>query len=307
MESPYASRMTPEVERLLRDFSTRLAAMPLLTGLNLPALSRPAVRLSTRKSSVGLGASRIGGTPDVPPGFEWPRWERPKGGFSKYLERLTGPRSTPLGFIAQLDLSAMPRVSEALPDSGWLYFFYDRSSEPWGFDPADRGSCRVMYANCDRTALLRTAPPKDADPDDQAECCQVDASAILSLPSDVPGVEYGTPVYEALEQLRESLLPASGAAHQILGHPELIQNPMELECQLVSNGIYCGDSTGYESAQAAPLAPGAADWRLLLQIDTDEDGPGWMWGDLGRIYFWIREQDLRACRFDNAWLIFQCH
>ncbi len=60
---------------------------------------------------------------------------------------------------------------------------------------------------------------------------------------------------------------------------------MKLECQLASNGLYCGDGDAYGSPQGRALADGAEDWRLLLQIDSDEDGPGWMWGDLGRIYF----------------------
>ncbi len=303
---PYALPMKPDVDAMYQDLNSRVASQPLLADLNLPALVKPAVRLATRRSAVENGASRIGGLPDVPPGFEWPRWVRPKGGISKYLERLTGPMSTPLGFVAQLDLSAIPRVSEALPDSGWLYFFFDRSSEPWGFDPADRGACCVIYADCDRSALQRITPPKDVDADHLAECCAVDSSAILSLPSDLPSVKYGTSIYLALELLREGLLPTDRAAHQILGHPGLIQGPMELECQLASNGIYCGDSEGDASPQAKSLEPGAADWRLLLQIDTDEDGPGWMWGDCGRIYFWIREQDLRARRFEDVWLILQC-
>ena len=81
---------------------------------------------------------------------------------------------------------------------------------------------------------------------------------------------------------------------------------MELECQLASNGVYCGNSEGYQSRQAKVLEQGAADWRLLLQIDTDEEGPGWMWGDVGRLYFWLTRQDLTSLRFDNVWLIFQC-
>jgi uncharacterized protein YwqG len=81
---------------------------------------------------------------------------------------------------------------------------------------------------------------------------------------------------------------------------------MELECQLASHGVYCGDPAGYQSEAAQRLASGAADWRLLLQIDTDEDGPGWMWGDGGRIYYWIKQQDLASLRFDDAWLILQC-
>ncbi len=93
--------------------------------------------------------------------------------------------------------------------------------------------------------------------------------------------------------------------HQLLGHPAPIQNEMRLECQLVSHGLYCGDARGGRDPRAKELAPGAADWRLLLQVDTDDDA-GMMWGDCGRLYFWIREDDLRDCAFENAWMILQC-
>jgi hypothetical protein len=42
---------------------------------------------------------------------------------------------------------------------------------------------------------------------------------------------------------------------------------MQLECQLASNGIYCGDPDGYKNPRVAELKSGAADWILLLQID----------------------------------------
>lgn len=80
---------------------------------------------------------------------------------------------------------------------------------------------------------------------------------------------------------------------------------MELECQLVSNGVYCGDSEGYHSRRVAELAAGAGSWRLLLQLDSDDDA-GMMWGDLGSLYFWIREEDARNADFSNAWMILQC-
>jgi len=43
------------------------------------------------------------------------------------------------------------------------------------------------------------------------------------------------------------------------------------------------------------------EWLPLLQIDTDEDGPGWMWVDCGTIYFMIRRRDLAARCFDHIW------
>jgi uncharacterized protein YwqG len=53
------------------------------------------------------------------------------------------------------------------------------------------------------------------------------------------------------------------------------------------------------------LRSGAADWRLLLQVDSEEHA-GMVWGDAGRLYYWMRTQDLVARRFDQAWLVLQC-
>ncbi len=96
--------------------------------------------------------------------------------------------------------------------------------------------------------------------------------------------------------------------HKLLGHSDNIQGDMELECQLVSHGEYCGDSDdAYESERGKALAPGAADWVLLLQIDSDEDNCDMMWGDSGRLYLWIRQDDLAARAFGKSWLVLQCY
>lgn len=41
-------------------------------------------------------------------------------------------------------------------------------------------------------------------------------------------------------------------------------------------------------------------------IQGDMNLQNMMWGDVGRIYFWIREQDLKNFDFDKTWLILQC-
>ncbi|MDR2512739.1 MAG: DUF1963 domain-containing protein [Puniceicoccales bacterium] len=46
-------------------------------------------------------------------------------------------------------------------------------------------------------------------------------------------------------------------------------------------------------------------WKLLLQLDSDDD-TGWMWGDVGTVYFRIREQDARKADFSKVWMVFQC-
>jgi hypothetical protein len=80
--------------------------------------------------------------------------------------------------------------------------------------------------------------------------------------------------------------------HRVLGWPRVIQNEMELECQLVTNGLYTGNATGYKDSRRKELEPGAADWTLLLQIDSD-DNTQMMWGDAGMLYVWIRRQGPR--------------
>lgn len=93
--------------------------------------------------------------------------------------------------------------------------------------------------------------------------------------------------------------------HKLLGHPDQIQGDMQLECQLVSNGLYCGDSTGYQDPKRKILEKSVKDWRLLFQVDSDESC-GMMWGDVGRLYFWIKKDDLKNKDFEKAWMILQC-
>jgi hypothetical protein len=90
------------------------------------------------------------------------------------------------------------------------------------------------------------------------------------------------------------------------GYPDPVQGPdMDLECQLVSNGLYCGDSSGYQDPRAEELKKGAADWKLLVQMDSDDD-LGVTWGDVGMLYFWIRHEDARQKNFDSTWVVLQC-
>jgi uncharacterized protein YwqG len=105
------------------------------------------------------------------------------------------------------------------------------------------------------------------------------------------------------KETRERFLTSG---HALGGWPSPVQGEMETECQLVTNGIFCGLPEGYTSRKAMRLRPGAADWRLVLQIASDER-VGFEWGDSGKLYVWMREQDIHARRFDRCWTILQCY
>jgi hypothetical protein len=53
---------------------------------------------------------------------------------------------------------------------------------------------------------------------------------------------------------------------------------------------------------AGLLGRASADFELLAQIDSDDEGD-LRWGDVGRLYLFARESDVRARRFDRvaAW------
>jgi uncharacterized protein YwqG len=246
----------------------------------LSASARPAIRMRTVRCNdddVPLGGSKLGGKPDLPAGVAWPHWE-----------------GRPLNFIAQLDCSELQRFESAalLPPDGLLSFFYDAEEQPWGHDSADAGAARVLH-HAANGGLERRAKPRAS-----FRANRLELHEILTFPT-----EAGFDV-EPEEIGRLSVLFDPGVSHrehQLLGYPSVIQNPMELQCQLASHGVYVGE--GYPADAVARWGAGAAAWRLLLQVDSIGD---MMWGDMGMIYFWITEDALRAREFDRAWLALQC-
>lgn len=73
----------------------------------LMGLGKESIELIKSQEPIVSGCSKLGGTPDLPSGFEWPTREH-------------GPYS----FFGQIRLSELPRVSTVLPEKGLLSFFY---------------------------------------------------------------------------------------------------------------------------------------------------------------------------------------
>jgi uncharacterized protein YwqG len=259
---------------------------------------RPSIRLTPQQvvaHDVDLGATRMGGLPDLPEGVEWPQR---KGRLLSLLLQLR------MSDVLGLDREAV------LPSSGWLCFFYDAADQPWGFEPADHDGWRVVYFDVPIERLRRMPVPA------HAQCvyqpCLVRVEAEDTLPDSsaliTEGVlEHMSADFDVYFDLVDDRVHAEGdCRHRLLGNPDVIQGEMRFTCQYASNGIYCGDLSAEDDPRARVLAAGVEDWILLLQVDTDDDGPGWMWGDCGRIFFWIRKQDLARLDFDHVWLELQC-
>src|SRR4051794_31488977 len=114
--------MDHDVESIVESFRNLVATNPELAGFDIASMVQPSIRLSTRRvpsALIDLGVSRIGGIPDVPANFIWPRWLPLKSRNDKFGSRWMPAEPAPLGFIAQFDLSDLPRVDDDLPISGW--------------------------------------------------------------------------------------------------------------------------------------------------------------------------------------------
>jgi uncharacterized protein YwqG len=268
-------------------------------GAWLVANKRPGVRFVDAGKR---GFSKLGGVPDVPSGFAWP----------------VTPGS-PMAFLAQIDLAEASRHDRdgLLPRSGRLWFFYDYVASPWGFDPAHRNGWKVLFdATGGAVAPARVpGPTLGEDSDDEVFPERpVGFEHVMTYPdleSWEGHEELDDDAREGLDEASEQLSELLGEdeeseRHQLLGHAMPVQGPMELECQLTSNGIYTGggELKPQDEKRAEVLAAGASDWTLLLQLDSDE--ALWMWGDCGRLFFWIRKQDLARKDFSNVWVVLQC-
>lgn len=161
--------------------------------------ARPALVLATtvrEEDAIPLGASKIGGRPDLPRGMAWPT--RPAypdaneraAGHRKEAERLLadskkkgswmtpaqGERFSadararadavetafPLTFLGQFDLAALSREAgfdAALPREGRLLVFYDFLEQAESFTPAASVGWRVLWDTTPAAALERAPVP----------------------------------------------------------------------------------------------------------------------------------------------------
>ena len=136
----------------------------------LGSLLTTSIRLKTDRlpeGNLGVGSSRLGGTPDFAPGISWPEFN-----------------GVPMAFLAQIRMSDVAAYDPdaCLPRSGLLYFFYEAKEQTWGFDPKDRGNWEVIYYNGDLRILQPAAPPANLPEESRFQCCRVTFSMEIAVP-----------------------------------------------------------------------------------------------------------------------------
>lgn len=196
------------------DRDTLLATLPpALARVRgaIAALARDAVVLLPATGADSLGATRLGGEPDLPASVAWPLW-----------------RGAAQAFVLQVrlaDLAGLPAATE-LPASGWLWFFYDASQTAYGDDPSNRGAWRVLVAPGDATLAPR-ASPADLPAAARFASRPLRAVATVTIPEqpllEEPSLDWTDAERQAYETwYGDRATSEGGPNHRLLGYPATI-------------------------------------------------------------------------------------
>lgn len=241
-------------------------------------LIRRPPRLVRQPHAVARGSSHLAGRPDVPADFEWPRHA-----------------GVPMEFVLQLrcDEAAPFAAVTLLPTEGMLWFLvapklrhgtviFRRTASDLqpASAPAPRGRRDPGRPFPLRLRQIPTFPDGATQEFDDLGLGETEVEAF----------------FDTLERCQRDCLgcpPAWGGRHQLGGSAECIQSDVRSEWEAAE-------------ARSTPPTAGRSPWRLLLQLDSDPF-VGFHWGDAGRLYFGLREDDLLARRFEWTRFAFQCH
>jgi uncharacterized protein YwqG len=240
---------------------------------------QPSIRLVTEREAenkLGIGQTKLGGQPDLPANIEWPYWK-------KY----------PMSFIAQINLKEMTtiqKINDFQQTSGIIYFFYTAYPEAI-YEEADfynnPKTSKVLFYDGEMEHLVRTQPPKEL-----LNGLQFFSARVM------PRLEWTVPDSDSFE-VNEGL----GLSRD----DENYEKYWKVFQENFSNKYFAGYNSefhvgmnrlfGYhDPVQGEHKGEG---WRLLLQIDS-EDSTNMDWDDTGRVYFWIKDDDLKNINFDGV-------
>lgn len=267
-------------------------------------LIKPSIRLKLVKKYCDQGQTKFGGIPDLPRSINWP----------------INSDIKPYSFICQIRLSEIKNYDEKaeLPNRGMIYVFFN-------LDSMDDGKIIYYESTDDLTIPLVPEELKEKRRSWIQKLLRLQGKKFVL---DEFGVEifreYHLPSWNSLK-LERLLKSIDGDIKQTaIFRKEVHEESLFLdgdEIELTTNhhllGNYNGIQHGYHELEllegrtrqknlSIKKIDEALKWKLLFQLDSDNN-LGLNWGDWGKIYFFIEEQDLIERKFDKVKIIGECH
>lgn len=262
---------------------------------------RPTVGIKTKSNddkNIKIGKSKIGGKPDLPKGFEWPR-----------------ANDIPMLFCAQYNLSELTKYDKEnkLPKNGFFYIFLSLDQE-WNEFNGVNQPFEFIYSESEN--IVRTEFPKDLQENQIFKTALIDYFEYYSLPDDENyklfelEKKYNNELYfyfyqPTEEYIGEELFQDYDNMHQILGHDRSIQSSVVYDFASKELGLYGAESSEYQKRWNDILELSKT-YELLLQLDCyDTNTDLTKFGGSGTYYFGISKNDLENKHFNNIKMSFQ--
>lgn len=254
--------------------------------------SCPSIKLKAERKTTTVYNSKLGGTPYLPPNFEYPcNTDKDSG-------------SEPLKLLAQLNFEELPKLN-GFPSKGILQFYaacddlYGANFDDW----TEQTSFRVVYHKdiIKEESLLQTY---STDESQNEEYFPFEGEFLLtgeltSSPMSSGDFRFDKTfldlykqyiptaaknVYDLDEEIAEKVFnDLSQPGHRIGGYPFFTQSDPRYTDEYKNHTI------------------------LLLQIDSEGSGKDEiLWGDCGVANFFIKPEDLEKCNFSNVMYNWDC-
>ena len=263
-------------------------------------LIRPTVGINTKSTNderVKIGKSKIGGKPDLPKDFEWPKSNR-----------------KPMLFCAQYNLSELVKFDHKnlLPKKGFFYIFLSLDEERNEFNGIEQ---QFKFVFSENQNVTRTESPDDLVENQTFKTAIIEYFQFYTLPDfdNYKMSEFSKKYSDFFfyfcqpmqDFIQSELYDYTDRYHQILGFDRPIQSSAIYEFASKELGLYGAGNSEYKKRWIDILEL-SKNYELLLQLDcNDSESDLSRFGGSGTYYFGVSASDLDNKKFDNIKMTFQ--
>lgn len=263
-------------------------------------LIRPTVGIKTKSSDdniVQVGKSKIGGKPDLPKDFEWPR-----------------ANGKPMLFCAQYNLSELTKFASKnkLPLKGFFYIFLSLD-EKWNEFNGVNQPFKFLFSETEN--LFRKEYPNDLEENQIFKTASIEYFQFYTIPDDEnyrlsefkkKYEDFYFRFYEPTEDyIIEELYQDLNKMHQILGYDRSVQSSVVYDFASKELGLNEAENSEYKK-KWNEIFELSKKYELLLQLTCDDSETDLSrFGGSGTYYFGLSKMDLEKSKFNDIKMSFQ--
>jgi uncharacterized protein YwqG len=261
---------------------------------------RPTIGIKTNSTddeNIKIGKSKIGGKPDLPKDFQWPR-----------------ANGKPMLFCAQYNLSELTKFDQenVLPEKGFFHIFLSLD-EKWKEFNGVNQDYKFIFSETED--VVRWELPNELEEIRHFKSSVIEYFEFYTLPHYENYKlfdfykSYESFMDDIHEPINEYIKEICGlnedTYHQILGEDRSMQSSVVYDFSAKELNLYGSESSEYQKNWDKILKLSKS-YELLLQLDCyDSNSDLKKFGGEGKYYFGISKTDLEKKKFNDIKMSFQ--